>query len=674
MKNPILIILAFLFSLVAFSQKKSRGDRFFENGDYLNAIEEYAAQLNDGKYTKHIFENISTSYYNTYQFRKAYRALSRLTIGRFTDKDKTYDNEYNFKMYQVLSALGEYDKALPYLEKYRTNNGQESINTEVAIANIEAFKLKEDDFKVKNTRFLNSKRSEFGAVKVDDMVYFTSDRKPDNILNKNYRWTHRPFLNVFKVEVDTAYIPQGQIEALSTNVNSNLHEGNFCFTADGKTMYISRSNKEKGRKKFDSLRKNPIHLYKSVKTDSLWSKPEKLPFNNINYTVEHPALSPDGKKLFFASNMAGGYGGFDLYYVTVNDDGTYGKPVNLGETVNTPNREQFPFISKEGNLFFSSNGHLGLGMMDVFVAKANNDEFEAPINLGAPINSSYDDFSFNYYSVNKGFFASNRNKKSDEIYNFTQIGEVFIRPYNARFEVRDAESKEYVPNATISLVNENDEQIHNTKTDSIAAVNIDIMPGRYTFKADAEYYTAKEKPLWVKEKEGETYVIFLQKDKSIKPQEPKKEITAVDIKKEKEALKKQLLEDESWPPVTINEEGKMFFEMPPIYFDYDKWNIREDSKKILEQLALKLVKYQTVKIKISAHTDSRGTEAYNQLLSERRAESTRNYLALIGFVNARRIAYKGYGESQLLITCENKICTEEEHQTNRRSEFEIVEY
>ena len=665
-----------LITLVSFSQKKSRGDRFFENGDYLNAIEQYADQLNKGEYTKHVLTNISTSYYNTFQFRRAYRSLIRVTSGKFQDKDKTYDNGFNFKMYQVLSALGEYDKALPYLELYKTNNKQDITDRNVAIATIEAFKLKDDDFTVKSKKALNSSASEFGAIKNGDIVYFTSDRKADGFLDKNYRWTHRPFLNLYKVQVDSNNVPKKEISPLSANINSSLHEGNLCITKDGNTMYLSRSNMDKGRKKFDSIRKNAIHLYKSIKTDTVWSVPEKLVFNDINYTIEHPALNSSEDKLYFASNMPGGYGDFDLYYVDVNTDGTYGAPVNLGDTINTENREQFPYVSLDGNLFFSSNGHLGLGMMDVFVAELDTNGFSTPVNLGAPINSSYDDFSLNYYNKEDGFFASNRNKKSDEIYSFTQIGEVFLRPYNARFEVRELASKNYIPNARVTLLDAEDHVVYENKLDSIAAFNMDVMPARYNFKASSPFHDQKIKPVLVKEKDNQTYVIYLQKNKQ-KIQENKDEYANSSIvvvkPPSKEALKKQLLEDTEGPKV-VERNGKMFFDLPPIYFDYDKWNIRTDSKKVLDEFALKLERYKTVYIKIGSHTDSRGSDTYNQLLSEKRAESTRNYLALVGYVNARRMTFAGYGESIPLIGCGDKVCTEEEHQINRRSEFEIVKY
>jgi len=642
MKTKLLTLAALLIALVSFSQKKSRADRFFENGDYLNAIQQYAEQLNNGDYSKHVLENISTSYYNTFQFRRAYRSLNRLISGKFKGKDKTYDNQFNFKMYQVLSALGEYDKALPYFIKYKNRAIGVDVDSNIAMATIEALRLKDDDFVIKNEKLLNSEKAEFGAVKKGETIFFTSDRKSDGVLNKNYGWTHNAFLNLYKVEVDSVNAPKSKIEPFDKHLNSKLHEGNFCFTKDLNTIYISRSNTEKGRKKFDSIRKNAIHLYKSVKKGNVWSTPEKLVFNNIKYSMEHPALNAKEDKLYFASNMPGGYGDFDLYYVDVNLDGTYGNPVNLGDTVNTENREQFPFISSEGNLYFSSNGHLGLGMMDIFIAKYENNEFELPINLGAPINSNYDDFSLNYHNNQDGFFASNRNKKNDQIYSFKQIGEIFLRPYNTRFEVREFGTKKYIPNATVSLINSSEHIVFQDKLDSIAAFNMDVIPGKFNFKAFSPIHNQKIKPLLVKEKEEQTYVIYLQQNPEKIKQKDIENTNSLPIVKgplKKEVVKTELLNDKEGPKVVVR-DGKMFFELPPIYFDFGKWNIRADSKKVLDEFALKLEKYKSVYIKISAHTDSRGSN----------------------------------GEYKPLVTCEGKICTEEEHQINRRSEFEIIKY
>lgn len=666
MRQLLTVLFTFLFLTSTFSQRKTRADRFFENGDYLNAITAYKKEQKNTSHTKKNTQNLAISYFNTFQFKEAYRYLSYVVKGRFVDKDKSYKNHFNFKLYHVLSALGEYDKAIPYLEKYHKNLQIAPAKRVEAINTIEEFKLKDDTFTISTSK-LNTERAEFGAVRRDSTLYFTSDRSPHHLLDKNYKWTHRPFLDLYKTTLDSLNKPKNDPISISEKINGRLHEGNFCFSNDGKTLYLSRSNYDHGKKKFDTIRNNPIHLYKSVKNDSLhtWSKPEKLPFNDVNYNAEHPALSPNGKRLYFSSNKPGGYGEFDIYYVTVESDSTYSAPVNLGPKINTVNREQFPFINNNGDLFFASNGHFGLGMLDIFAAKNNHGQFDTPINLGAPINSSFDDFSLTYYDKNKGFFASNRYKSGDDIYEFTQIETIFPKPLEAIFEVKDFLTQKKIPKATLTLINYNKEVLFNQKLADTLGYKTTVIPGKYNFAAKAPNYITNNKPVLINKKENKVYTIYL---KQVAPP-----VVAIEAPKKPLTLKEKLIKDPIGPPVT-EKNGKLYFELPPIYFDFDKWNIRKDSKKVLDELALKLEKYRTVYVKISAHTDSRGTASYNQILSERRAESTRNYLALVGYVNARRLSFEGFGESQPLISCEAKKCTEEEHQTNRRSEFEIVKF
>ncbi|WP_299180931.1 OmpA family protein [uncultured Aquimarina sp.] len=685
MKTKIIFVSILLITQFIFSQKKSRADRFFDNGDYINAALQYEEELNQKGYEKHILENISISYYNTFQFKKAYRYLKVLTSGKFYGKDKSYDNSYNFMMHQVLSSLGKYEMAVDFLVLYKKNQETNPLNKLDAIATIEAFKLKDDDYVVNSVAF-NSEASEFGAVKLDSTVYFASDRSSHGFMNQKYKWTHRPFLDIYTIKVDSKNIGVSEIEALSGEVNSKLHEGNFCFTSDGNTIYFSKSNSEKGKKKFDSLRNNAIHLYKAIKVDGEWQKPEKLKFNNKEYSIEHPSVSADDRMLYFSSNIPGGYGDFDIYASEINMDGTYGEPINMGSSINTENREQFPFISKEGHLFFSSNGHLGLGMMDVFVSELKENQFTKPVNLGAPINSSYDDFSLTYYNEKDGFFASNRKGKTDDdIFSFSQTGEIFLKEYIANFEVRDFATDNYVPNADVYLQDAERQKVYESTLDSIASFSLSVFPGKYDFRASSIGYKSNIKPILVKEKDNETYVIYLEKEVEPAIVENSKErqteaVTTSEATNKKrneelttEELRLKLLSDKVGPPV-IEKNGKLYFDLPPIYFDYDKWNIRADSKKVLDDFALKLEKYNTVYIKISSHTDSRGTDSYNQVLSEKRAESTRNYLALVGYVNARRMQFEGFGESIPLIDCNAKNCSEEEHQINRRSEFEITKF
>jgi len=672
MKKNILLIIVLLLVQTTIAQKKTRADRFFEKGDYTNAAKYYEEEIAVERHKKAI-ENIATCYYNTFQYRKASRYLKQLVKGKFGEKDKSYANNYNFKLYQVLSALGDYETGLDYFKKYKEELSL-NLDKAEAIETIEGFKLKNPDYTIKKAKF-NSDAADFGAVKLKDSVYFTSDRDNKQLLSKKYKWTHRSFLDIYAVKVNEKLDTIGSVVALPKSINSKLHEGNFCFSKDGNTIYISKSNTDAGKKVFNDKQSNNIHLYTAQKTNGNWSELTKLSFCKNGFSYQHPALSNDGKKLYFSSNETGGFGSFDIYYVTKNNN-TYGNLVNLGSTINTPNREHYPYISLEGNLFFSSNGHLGLGMLDVFVSEVIKDKFTTPINLGVPINSKYDDFNLNYFDKNKGFFASNRSK-NDDIYQFTQTGEIFIREYINTFEIRDLDTKELIENTNVVLTDKKGNEIYHNTT---AQFNANLLAGNYHLKATNTAYTPNNKNIVVIEKKEQTHVLLL---KQLPPPPPPPPIDPIEVLIAEKHIDKKLkttdpkrfemLTDTIGPSI-IEKDGKLFFKLKPIYFDFNMWNIRADSKLVLDELAKKLERYPNIHLKINSHTDSRGTVKYNQVLSERRAEATRNYLALEVFISARRFTFEGFGELQPIVPCPMLNCTEDEHQLNRRSEFEIVKY
>lgn len=668
-----------MFTQFSIAQKRTRADRFFEKGDYISAAKFYEEELSN-KLHKKALENISISYYNIFEYKRAARFLNVLVNGKFPEKDKTYDNEFNFKFFHALSAIGDYERAVDYYKLYKDNTGK-SLDKQLAVEEIEEFKLKTPDYQINKAKF-NSKASDFGAIKFGDSVYFTSDRYNDQLLWKKYKWTHLPFLDIYAVKVNEKMDTVGLVKSLPKVINSNLHEGNICFAKDGNTAYISRSNVAKGLsvKKFLDRSNKEIHIFKIVKNDSTgWGEPEKLSFNQDGFSYQHPSLSLDGKRLYFSSNQEGGQGSFDIYYVDVFPEGVYGDAVNLGATINTENREHFPFISEEGHLFFSSNGHLGLGMLDIFVSENVNGKLTKPINLGAPLNSQYDDFNMNYYEGGKAFFASNRSKKGDDIYTARQIGEIFIREYINTFEVRDIETKEFIPNAKVVLTDKKGKQIYSNTLSERGSFNLNLLATDYNLKAvdkDSLYF-ADNKTFKVIEEQDQKHVLYLKK---LPPPPPPSPIDVIVEKKnidkklkEKDPVKFELLVDDKGPAI-VEKNGKLYFEVPSIYFNYDKWDIRDDSKKVLDDLAKKLERYPKIQIKITSHTDSRGSQRYNQILSERRAESTRNYLALDTYINARRMKFEGKGEFEPIIPCEPGKCSDEEHQLNRRSEFEILNY
>jgi len=648
----------FCFTQVSFGQIK-KANRFYGSGDYLSAAKIYQ-EIWEKEKSKPVLEKLIHCHYNSYSFEKTLTSLSNLINGDFKEANKYYDNKYNFMYYQFLSATGDYEKAIDYLVLYKKNRGLISPNKEEAKEEVETFRLKEADYKIKKESF-NSDASEFGAIKHNDSIFFSSDRGKGS--GEKYNWTHRSFLDLYWTK-PVSDGDESEVLAMPKIINSEFHEGSFCFSKDGNTLYLSRSNTKKGKAIFDKNKNNNVQLYVVFKKNGKWTTPVKLPFNSDEYTFEHPALDLEEKKLYFSSNMLGSLGSYDLYYVVVNNDGTYGSPKNLGYIINTENREQFPFISKEGHLFFASNGHLGLGMLDVFVSEKINEKFTKPINLGAPINSRYDDFSMRYYNPKNGYFTSNRDALNDDIYAFEQKGKIFTAEFVNQFEIRDKETNEYVANTEVNLMS-NDSIVYQNMLDEEAIFNSNLLPGEYLLKASALGYDKGELQLDVSKERNQKHILYLVKNS---------QITAI-LKNQSESSKEvvnKLLKDTE-PPKIFTKDNKLYFDMPPVYFDFDRWKLRKDSKKVLNLFAIKLKKYPSLHIRINAHTDTRGTDKYNQVLSEKRAQSTRDYLSKVANVATKRIRFKGYGESKSIIDCNNN-CSEDQHQKNRRSDFELLIY
>jgi outer membrane protein OmpA-like peptidoglycan-associated protein len=375
-----------------------------------------------------------------------------------------------------------------------------------------------------------------------------------------------------------------------------------------------------------------------------WSNVTELPFDSDNYSTAHPALSPDGKTLYFASDMPGTLGQSDLFKVGINEDGSFGTPQNLGNTINTEGKETFPFVNDENEIYFASDGHPGLGGLDVFMSKINTDgTFSEVQNVGADVNSPKDDFAYLIDTKSRrGFFSSNRDggQGYDDIYKFLETKRLICEQL-IYGEVTDLITKELLPDAKISLYDSLFNLIKTTVSDDKGNYTFEVECGKtYNIRAEKPEYTTKEQKVTIVETNGKTYLpITLEKAKC---------------------------------KVTIGDDLGKCFGIKMIYFDFDKSNIREEAALDLEKILDVLNQNPTMKLDIRSHTDSRGTFKYNEALSERRVKSTIGWLIKNG-VNSGRLTGRGYGENQLVNKCsDNVTCTEEEHQLNRRSEFIIT--
>ena len=464
---------------------------------------------------------------------------------------------------------------------------------------------------------------------------------------RDYEWTGEPFLDLYIADIGE----EGQLEntqQIEGDINTAFHESSAVFTKDLKTVYFTRNNYKNGKKRSD--RKNTVRLKlmkANVDDDGNWSDVEELPFNNDNYSVAHPALSLDGKKLFFASDMPGTTGESDLWYVDIYKDGSYGDPINLGQKVNTEGRESFPYIADDGTLYFTSDALLGFGGFDVFKAELSDSGIARdPENMGLPINSAGDDFGFLIQTeTNTGYISSNRDgnrgSASDQIY--------YFKPSKCVVEitgiVTDSKTGNLMPGATVKLLD---------MGMNIISEQIVQQDARYSFPEEVEcgqvYYLITENGLAYSI--AETTFVAPTTSQSI----------SVDV--EIETFSKDC------PPYDLG----CLLGLNPIYFDLNKYFIRPDAEIELTKVFNAMIRFPELIIRIESHTDSRSPQSYNLRLSQNRATSTRNWLIQRG-IAPTRLSAVGYGESQLINRCADGVpCTEAEHQLNRRSMFIIENY
>lgn len=644
----LLQVLILLLAFQGYTQSKKVADKYFEQFAYVKAAKLYEAIYQKGDSSKYILSRLGDSYYNNAETKEAEKWYKKLI--------KTYrvNDDYLFKYAQALRSNGKYKKSDSLLSTI-DKESLLAINKETEFLLSEE-KNKDNRISIRNLA-LNTPFSDFGGFVYNDEVYFASSSPTTTNKKKQklYKWNNQPFLNIYRAnsyvsrledtEKDSVFELE-QKKILPAPVNTQYHESNAIITKDGKTMYFTRVNSSDG-KRTRKDRKNTINLklFKAKFKDGKWSDVTELPFNSDEYSVGHPALSPDEKTLYFTSDMPGTLGSTDIFKVSVKGD-TYGKPVNLGSVVNTSNKEMFPFIGADNTLYFSSNGHLGLGLLDIFQTKLNEDGTYSEItNLGYPFNSERDDFSFYMDEKgSKGFFSSNRKngKGDDDIYSFIIYKEEKKKVCSQIIAgvVKDSRTQEPVPLATVKLVDSRGEVIREALSDDKGEYRIENIPcfnKKYIVNGTKLDYKPDSKMVVSTKENG-----------------------------------KEIQVDLTLKPLIIGNQ----IVISPIYFDFNKSNIREDAQYELEDIVTVMDNNPDMVIKIESHTDSRGGKDYNRKLSDRRAKSTRNYIISRGISPDRIESAIGYGEDQLLNHCDDarqRKCTEEEHQLNRRSYFYIVE-
>jgi outer membrane protein OmpA-like peptidoglycan-associated protein/YHS domain-containing protein len=614
----LLFIVLTSISLTAQNKDTKSGDKLFDRYEYASAAKEYLSLLENANSDPYVYKQLGDCFYNMANTVEAEKWYSKAV-----ESKQDLETYYNYA--QVLKSNGKYvesDKQMSVFADMAPNDTRaiafnSNPNYLVKLKNIDKL------FDI-NRLSVNSEKSSFGASLNGKSLYFASAR---NNGSKIYGWNNEPFLDLYQSNYNVSDGTYSEPTAIS-ELNTVYHEGPLTMTKDGNTIYFSsESFKDKLFVKDNSkkLKFGQVSLYKAVKNDGKWSAIIPLPFNSKNYSTGNPSIDKEGKTLYFASNMPGSIGGTDIWKVLVNSDDTFGAPENLGDKINTVGDENFPFISDDDILYYSSNGLIGLGGLDVFYVDLNKNE--TPNNMGSPVNTEKDDFSFTFNKEkNIGYLSSNRSGV-DNIYNAIPVCKSEMLAI-----VKDSKTNALLANSRVVFLDA-DKNVLETK---ITNEN-----------GEASYATDCQKQ----------FSMDVYKDGYFTKSFP------TTTKQGKISIEAAIV-----PIDVIVTETEIV--VNPIYFYSDKNDITDRGASELDKLIYVMSQNNAIRIDVKSHTDSRGTDEYNLDLSDRRAKSTVAYIISKG-ISAERITGKGYGEAAPKIDCHDK-CTELEYALNRRSEFMIV--
>ena len=643
MKNKIILFITVLTAITSsYAQEGAikKAEKQYDKFAYIDATKTYERIAEKGYKSADMFQKLGNAYYFNADLAKAAK-----WYGELFAMNTEVAPEYYYRYSQALKSIGEYQKADQMMATFNQKVTDDSRGKRFIEKKnyLEVIKANSGRYTIEDAG-INSAFSDYGSSFSGTKLVFTSARDTGSFSQKKHKWTNQNFTNMYAAESGTDGA-LGTPDKFAKNVNSKFHEATPVFTKDGKTMYFTRNNFNKGKIGKDASKVTLLKLYKATLVENQWINATELPFNSDNYSTAHPVLSPDEKTLYFASDMTGTHGQSDLWKVKINDDGSFGTPENLGDTINTEGKETFPFVTDENELYYATDGQPGLGGLDIFMSRINAEgTLTAPINIGEPANSPQDDFAYLIDTkTRKGFLSSNRDggKGFDDIYKFLETRKLIFEQELSGL-ITDSETGAPLANTKITVLDEKFNKIKEVVSD------------------DKGFYDLG------KLESGKTYYVRAEKE----PYETKEQKVTLGFDKDKTDLPIQL--EKIIKTVTVGDDLAKAFGIKIIYFDLDKWNIRPDAALELEKILDVMKQYPNMKIDVRSHTDSRQTFKYNEKLSDRRAKSTMAWLVKNG-VDETRLTGKGYGETQLVNKCADNVqCTEEEHQANRRSEFIIT--
>lgn len=713
-----LLALALMAAPALRAQKLQQrmADRYAEVFDYGKVAAIYEDLDQRGKTDAASLRRLALAYRKLGNAPAAEGAYRRLMI----TEGRTAEDILNFA--DQLRANGKYGEALEQYALYAKSNPDDPRAQGYLRSENLFYRLKRDSASATiRTLPINSPQADLGATIMEELLIFSSARGDGAGGNRIYRWDDQPFLNLHTalLKGETAEEPI----VMRKDVNSRYHDGLASFDSLAKRMYFTRNQYYYGELKRSDRGELNLGIYF---TDVVMGEFGQLEWGNLvpfehndpNFSTGHPRVSPDGRRLYFASDRPGGFGGTDIWYCD-NLGNQWGSPQNMGPKVNTPGDEMHPYISGNGILYFASTGHPGLGGLDLFYTRIGSNGPGNVFNLGYPMSTRFNDHGLVLINDSTGFFSSDRagGQGSDDIYGCT------IRPPTIYLAGRviDKATREPIESATILLKDEKGQHVKRAQLETLPGGKFRMEAEyreKYLLVATASGYYQAELPIATNDDPLEDIVVEMVKydyaaegtvfdgetnaplagatvvltnaqgeeigrattDATGAYRFPLQKDSDYKLQVDKEGYFKQSarISTKGKPSAAIVTDFRLFplkvdqvVRLENIFYDYNKWNIRPDAALELDKLVQTLNDNPTVRIELSSHTDCRGKDAYNLSLSEKRAKSAVDYLISQGISKARLVS-KGYGESKPSEACVCEKCTDDQHQRNRRTEFKVL--
>lgn len=716
MKKILLSLILSLALVPVFAQKGlvRKGDYHYKMMAYPKAIPYYAKAL----------KKDSTLQEATFHLADCYRLTNNRQMAEVwyakAVKMPTVLPIHKFYYGQALMNNGKFAQAKKWMSDFVLDNkgdgrGQSFVK---AIDTYQSFFIDSSNYSVTKLD-INSANADFGAALYKDGIVFASSREKTEMIERNHAWTNQPFLDLYfsRGKENQFRAP----EEFNASLQTKYNDGPVVFTKKADEVWITRNNVEgnKVHKSTDKVVKLKIFKAKSSGANE-WGKLEPFTYNSDNYNCAHPAISSDGQRLYFASDMPGSKGGMDIFMCTKQGNG-WSQPVNLGDTINTKGNEVFPVVMDDGTLYYASDGLPGLGGLDIFFTRDLGYRYTIPVNVGYPINTYDDDFSMVYDMKNKvGYLSSNRANRGfdDDLYTFKKkslrVKGIVVRKEDgtpikdARVELSAGEkmqsfttlengrfdfpadfdlkyilkgSAEGLGDSTVNLETSATYpgdpfiRIELGKTESKYAISITVIDAetKQPLPGAMVRDDATQRDLGATDLQGlYTQPLIPEKDEQLIVSMPGYRPKVVMLKGQAGEAPRSLNYTVEMTKASEISPYENWFKI--IYYDLDKFNVREDAVKVLDEIAVFLKENPGVKISLSSSTDSRATKEYNERLSQNRSKSARQYLIEKG-VNSKQLAKISWtGESVLVNKCgDDEPCTEEMHQLNRRTEMMVIE-